>query len=249
MTRVNELRDRISAWAARHHQAEVLEGMRCFLGDGPREDARVMSAIAFALIAPAPGKDALVERYAILPGDRPRAEREVFRQWARTEFSLFRVTRVDPEGWVDLHDVLRERALRVQERSAAKQLEVGHWLAAFTFQEGDRWHFEGSLDLVPDTARLGAVQGALRAYAEAGVDPRGASPADTRRVARATLLARHEAPPAPDAAGPDEPVDTLGGLTLRAALAQGRRAEVWALLPEDHEGDTLAATLGLAPPT
>lgn len=246
MLRVNQVRDQVSAWARKQHQDELLAGMRAYLGDTPRTDARVMTAAAFALLTPDGDGPSLIERFAKLPGSRPRAERELFAQWAACRFVVARISAVRPGEGLDLHDVFGERVIPVVERAASKELEVGTWIAVFLVPEGGGFILEGTWDVVPEEARLAAV----RALREA--DPKDA--AATRRAARAVVravhAARQESPP--ELVLPDAWEDTahaeLGGRTPRQAVAEGLRAEVWALLPEDAQGDAVAAGIGLALP-
>lgn len=52
--RVNALRDAVIRWAAQHHEAELLEGVRCFL-PSPRSEEEIRGALAFSILAPPPG--------------------------------------------------------------------------------------------------------------------------------------------------------------------------------------------------
>jgi hypothetical protein len=149
------------------------------------------SAIAFALVTPPPEGPSLIERFAAQAGRLPRAERDILQQWSRAWFSLLRVHDVKLDEWIEVHDVLRDRTLRVHERSGTRGLPIGTWLAAVYFEVDRRWQFEGTLRIVPTQARLQAVQAGLAAYAALGVDPRTATPEQSRRVARATLEGVH----------------------------------------------------------
>jgi hypothetical protein len=165
--------------------------MKCFLGDLPKREDLVMTAIAFALVAPGPEGPSLIERYAAQAGRLPRAERDLLQRWDRSYFALMRVHDVKLDAWIEVHDVLRERTRRVRERAATHDLERGMWFAGFYFELDHRWEFEGTLRAVPTLARIHAVQAALRAYAERGVEPRDATPEQTRRIARAVIEAVH----------------------------------------------------------
>jgi hypothetical protein len=191
--RIDELRERIAEWAAQRHRDELIAGIELYLGDHPREQERAMAGVAFALVAPPEDGDSLIERYAAEMGRRPRAERVLLEQWSRTWFSLLRVTSVQLDQWVEVHDVLREVHLRIYERSATRSLGGGEWLAAFYFLDpSQRWALEGTAAVVVPQARIHAVKAALAAMKAGGVDGATMSPAASRRLARPVMAAIHQ---------------------------------------------------------
>lgn len=194
---ISALRDRIAEWAAEHHGAELQAGMELFLGHRPRESHRVTSALAFALVAPTPRGDSLVERYAARPGHCPRAERVLLDRWAATWFSVLRVTGVRRDAWVDVHDVLRDVTLRIHERAGSGSMTRGTWLAAFFHEDAHRWVFEGTIEVVAPQARIYAVQAALAAAREMERDPETLDPGASRRLARPVMAAIDRASRAP----------------------------------------------------
>lgn len=183
----NVLRERVATWAHRNAPAELRANVRRFLGRAPATEDEARGAIAFALVtAPADGAS-LLDRFAAQAGHLPRAERLLFDEWARTRFSLLCVTDVEQGEWIEVHDVLADRALVIPERSGSETIDIGMWLAAFYCETDGRPALEGALSLVPVSARVYAVQGALKGFATLGVDPREAPPAITRRIANGVL--------------------------------------------------------------
>lgn len=253
--RVNRLRDRITDWAVRHHGAELHAAVALFLGDSLRDEQAVRTAVAFALVSAPPGGTSLIERFARGQPTLPRAERELFAQWARARFGLLRVAAVEEGAHLDLHDVVARRAFRAYEPSATEQLEPGDWVAAFYFEDAGRTVLEGAITAVPAGARLGAVQALLGALQALGTPPAEASPEATRQAARPTIAALHQALAAPpEPANPEalgwtaQPLAALGGQRPAEAAAAGREAELWALLPADPSAEAAARALGMWTP-
>ena len=229
MSRINDLRDRATEWAKQNREDELMEGILCYLGAMPRSEYAVLTAISFSLLAPAGQGPSLIERYIEIAGRLPRAERLVAQNWQKTFFSILRVIAVERGSFVDVHDVLRDRVVRVYERTGTEQLNVGTWLAAFYFEEDKRTVFEGTLLVIPPQARIFAVQAALRAYAASGVDPRSSGPKESRAVARAALDGVHKGLRPPKLVNQDghdiQLVTSTIGLSWEEVLAVVKRWE------------------------
>ncbi|MDP2306258.1 MAG: hypothetical protein Q8P18_09555 [Pseudomonadota bacterium] len=258
----NTLRERVATWAQGSSAAELRANVRRYLGRPPATEEEARQAIAFAVISAPTGSSSLIDRYVAQAGHLPRAERVLFDEWARARFSLLCVTDVKPGEWIEAHDVLADRLLLIPERTGSESIDIGMWLAVFFAETDGRPVLEGSLSLVPVAARVESVQAALRAYEGLGVAPTEATPAASRQVANAVYEAMHIATRAPssdegqppespteamfeqmDAAWPDEPIPALDGLTPRQAVAQGRRAEVWAVAAAPDGGLWASAEL------
>jgi len=192
--RINVLRDEVIKWAAKQHEAELLEGVRCFMPQ-PSSEQEIRNALAFSILAPPPGEAALVVRFARQVGHRPRAERLWLGTWEQTIFGVMCLLDVEPGSWVQVHDVLGGRQLHVEERMGSQQLEVGDWFAGYYYRDGAQWRFEGSMQKLSSLAPIRAVQSALQALEAIapGPDPRQVSPAQTHQLARPVLRAAQKA--------------------------------------------------------
>jgi hypothetical protein len=217
----NTLRERVATWAHHHHLEELRTNVRRFLGKQPATEAEARKALAFALVTASVGSASLIDRFAAQAGHLPRAERELFAEWAGARFGLLRVREVAPGEWLDGHDVMTDRVVRIFERTGTEQMEPEMWLAVFYCTSHGRCTLEGSLSGVEVGQRIGGVQAGLRAYAVYdAINAAGAgAPSDEVDDASFTAL---------DAVWPDTALPELDGLTPREALAAGRRAEVWA---------------------
>jgi hypothetical protein len=237
----NTLRERVATWAHHHHLEELRTNVRRFLGKQPATEAEARKALAFALVTASVGSASLIDRFAAQAGHLPRAERELFAEWAGARFGLLRVREVAPGEWLDGHDAMTDRVVRIFERTGTEQMEPEMWLAVFYCTSHGRCTLEGSLSGVEVGQRIGGVQAGLRAYAALGIEPGAATPAQSRQVANAVYDAINAAGAgapsdevddasftALDAVWPDTALPELDGLTPREALAAGRRAEVWA---------------------
>ncbi len=237
----NTLRSRVATWAQRHHPAELRANLIRFRGVMPATEAEVLAVLPFACVTASVGRASFLDRYYAQAGPLPRAERALFDEWARCRFSLFRVTDVEPGAWIDLHDVLSDRALRVLERAGSQQIGRDMWLAAFVFAESDHWAMEGTVSLVGIATRFPAVQAALGVFAELGVDPSVAPPDATRRLANAVYDAINHASRPPRFLNADGDDVQLITATLGASWAEVRRVLLpWEDAVEDADDESIS---------
>lgn len=164
-----------------------------FQGAMARTEEEAHPAIAFALVTASPERSSFYDRFVVQAKPLSRAERTLFEEWARCRFSIFRVAGVEPGAWIELHDVLADRLVHVLERAGSQQVKREMWLAAFVFSNGPTWSLEGTIAIQSPSQRIHAVQAALGAFANAGVDPIVATPDQTRRVANAVHDAMNHA--------------------------------------------------------
>lgn len=181
------VRDEVGQWAATHHEAELLQGVRDWLdGAVDPQPEFVNDAVVFALIVSGPdGGPSLLERWLRAARKLPRTERLIAEQLAGARFAIVRVVEATPS--LRVQDVLTERVHTLAEERAVFDLYVGDWHAGFFYGDGERWDFDGVAIAVADRYRIDMVQALLAGFAAAGVAPRAATAADTRRVARAAV--------------------------------------------------------------
>ncbi len=243
--RLNTLRDEVIRWAVAHHEEELFEGMRCF-GARPRNEDELRSALAFSLLAPPPGELALAVRFARQAGRRPRAERYWLSVWERTLFSVMCIRDVEPGSWIEVHDVLIGRRLRIPERMGSLQLKPGNWLAAFHYHEGTRWLFEGAIRPLPQAVAVQAVAAAVAALEaiSPGLGVRQARPEQTHQLARPVLLAvkKMTNPRFVNADGHD-----LLMVTATIGLRWGEVLETLRQWPDTEELETSVGIFGVEP--
>jgi hypothetical protein len=173
--RMNDVRNRIAEWAAKHHADDLQRGMEHCLGPRPRDTPRVHSALGFALVAPPPGGASLIERYIEAhPRASNRMERQVHAAWRTCRYQLLSVRSVRPGDGFVAEDVIRGDLLDIGERAATNHLAEDDWLLGFVLKVDGAHIMEGTAELLA-AAAIQPLFAVLSAAGPAAADTRGAA--------------------------------------------------------------------------
>ena len=156
IARLQHLRDLAAEWAARHHAAELEQGIRVWMGADGFDPERLPPALGFALIARFGEGPSLLDRFAATRRGN-RLDRQLFRACSESWATVLELAELSLGGEVIAHDMMTGERLRITDASLPLYSDPGDLLLAVLLPLPDGIELEGTA-LALDVQAFRAVQ-------------------------------------------------------------------------------------------
>lgn len=176
-------------WAAKHHAAELGEGVELFLRGIERDEGAALSGVALTILTPGRDGTSLMERWGRAQSSLPRATRKHLEAWSGARFGVFFANSLG-DGWIEAIDPFLPDS-DLHPTDSAELVQEFDWFVGFLVPAPERPQLLGMAEILAPHERLPAI----RAMRDALGGVPSSDPAASRAAARAVMSAIRSAVP------------------------------------------------------